>query len=356
MAINLGINILDTLTRRKRKAETEALDRAETIRQNVQSATAKLADLLKAGTVDKPTTIPAAELVGGGPEIPATRIGTTFGGEDIGVDIPGLPAPTGDVTVNRPVPVRGTPEFQNALTDLAAALGGKTLLEQAQGPSESELFGKIPIATTTSASRKAFLKDFRETGKPNFGLLKSTPKEVKKTFKKFFSPITGKGQFEDISIPGRQDELIAAGFNTEKPVTPTVSNIKGKALLKFTEEEKLTPQEQKIVDKELQGRESPADVKAKAKARWEAKISAFETAIGRDATIAEKRKLFINDPFSILGPAEGEGVVRVDEPLRNELNQVIKDRGIEDQKALKDFLIKERNMSEEDATAIAKEF
>lgn len=88
--------------------------------------------------------------------------------------------------------------------------------------------------------------------------------------------------------------------NTEKK---SVSNIQAEVLRKWMEGEKLTPAEEKIRDKYFRG---DKDTYGDARMRYKAKVDEFESTIGRKATVDEKRRLFIQDPYGILAPP-GEG-------------------------------------------------
>jgi len=86
---------------------------------------------------------------------------------------------------------------------------------------------------------------------------------------------------------------------------PSYSKIEGQIFVKWLDDKPLSKPEQQIVNNKFtkEGRETPAEVSAKTKARWIAKIEAFEQALNRKPTDDEKRAMFISDPYGLLGPA-----------------------------------------------------
>jgi len=88
--------------------------------------------------------------------------------------------------------------------------------------------------------------------------------------------------------------------NTEKK---TVSNIQAEVLRKFLDGETLTKEETQIKDKYFRG---DKDTYGDTVQRWKAKVDAFASVLGRQPTVDEKRRLFIQDPYGILAPPGGE--------------------------------------------------
>jgi hypothetical protein len=84
--------------------------------------------------------------------------------------------------------------------------------------------------------------------------------------------------------------------NSEKK---SVTNIQADILRKWLDGEPLTKQETQIKDKYFRG---DKDTYADNMQRWKAKVDSFELVLGRKATEEEKRRLFINDMYGILAP------------------------------------------------------
>jgi len=91
----------------------------------------------------------------------------------------------------------------------------------------------------------------------------------------------------------------------------TWSNIEADIAIKALEKgyDKLKPFEKRIIEKKLEGTgKTPQEIYEDTRARWKAKIDAFEKAQGRKATTDEKRRLFIPDPWGFLAPAPQESL------------------------------------------------
>lgn len=82
-----------------------------------------------------------------------------------------------------------------------------------------------------------------------------------------------------------------------KEITP--NKIEAGVITKFLGGGKLTPQEEKIKEKYFAGGK---DTYADSQLRWQAKLDSFEKALGRKASVDEKRRIFISDPYGILAP------------------------------------------------------
>jgi hypothetical protein len=116
------------------------------------------------------------------------------------------------------------------------------------------------------------------------------------------------------------DSREAAGKPVFVPSTekPSIGNVQAKILTKWLEGEPLTTAEEKIKDKYFRGEK---DTYGDARMRYKAKVDEFESSIGRKATVDEKRRLFIQDPYGILGPSgEGENPIPENAPTATGAN------------------------------------
>lgn len=95
----------------------------------------------------------------------------------------------------------------------------------------------------------------------------------------------------------------------QKPVEekePSYSKVEGEVFVKWVEGKSLSKQEQQIINNKFakEGRETPAEVSAKTKARWTAKIETAEQVLGRKLSDKEKINMFVSDPYGLLAPEE----------------------------------------------------
>jgi len=102
------------------------------------------------------------------------------------------------------------------------------------------------------------------------------------------------------------NDLKAGGIDLQPPAKePSYSKIEAEIFVKWLDDKPLSKKEQQIINNKLakEGRETPAEVYAKAKARWMAQIETAEEVLKRKLADDEKRAIFINDLYGLLGPA-----------------------------------------------------
>lgn len=104
----------------------------------------------------------------------------------------------------------------------------------------------------------------------------------------------------------------------------TYSNLESQIFTKWLEGDKLSPQEQKIINRKFKEGMPAEETYQKARMRWKAKIDAFKDAINREPTDAEKRQLFVNDPLGILSPEEPQAQA-IMPPASQNRDGIIKD-------------------------------
>lgn len=114
-----------------------------------------------------------------------------------------------------------------------------------------------------------------------------------------------KEKFKTTLQEQKEKNMAVFTHNLQEKQSPTPAKIQGNILFKFVNGEKLNSNEKQILDKYM---ENGKDTYEDTKNRWQAKVDSFEQVIGRKATVDEKRRLFIADPYGMLAPVTQEKV------------------------------------------------